>query len=189
MRIVQRDNDIVGKQTARDPRGDVVREIVVVSGKGGTGKTSIVAAFAKLAKERVVLGDCDVDASNLALLLPGQDMVKEPFFAGLKARIEKDKCSLCGDCVDVCRYDALIVGYDVVPEVDDRFQGIDWRIARTGAPILPGALGWLDCYVVQAIISGDHTIFVGEVADGDMCDSAEPLLYHNRQWCCLGQGF
>ena len=75
----------------------------------------------------------------------------------------------------------------LAPEVDDRFQGIDWRTARTGAPILPGALGWVDCYVVQAIISGDHTIFVGEVADGDMCDAAEPLLYHNRQWCCLAQ--
>ncbi len=96
-----------------------MREIVVLSGKGGTGKTSFVAAFAKLASKRIALGDCDVDASNLALLMPGQDVVEEPFFAGLRARVDKDRCSLCGNCVDVCRYDALTFDPGLVPEVDD----------------------------------------------------------------------
>ncbi len=96
-----------------------MRDIVVASGKGGTGKTSVIAAFAKLAKERIVLGDCDVDASNLALLMPGTDVEEEPFFAGLRARIDEDKCSACGNCVDACRFDAMTLGPDLFPVVDD----------------------------------------------------------------------
>jgi MinD superfamily P-loop ATPase len=96
-----------------------VREIVVLSGKGGTGKTSFVAAFAELAGKGVALGDCDVDASNLALLMPGEDVDEEPFFAGLRARIDENRCSLCSSCVDVCRYDALTMEDGQVPRVND----------------------------------------------------------------------
>jgi MinD superfamily P-loop ATPase len=84
-----------------------MREIAILSGKGGTGKTSFVGAFATLAKERVVLGDCDVDAANLALLLPGKDESEEPFFAGRRARIDEDKCAGCAACMAVCRFRAL----------------------------------------------------------------------------------
>lgn len=84
-----------------------MREIAILSGKGGTGKTSFVAAFATLANEPVVLGDCDVDAANLALLIPGTDDRPEAFFAGKKARIDEDKCIGCAACIDVCRFDAL----------------------------------------------------------------------------------
>jgi MinD superfamily P-loop ATPase len=94
-----------------------VREIVVLSGKGGTGKTSFVAAFAKLTKEKIVLGDCDVDASNLALLMHGKDVTEEPFFAGQRARVDHGLCTLCGECVDVCRYGAMTLGETL--EIDD----------------------------------------------------------------------
>jgi flavin reductase (DIM6/NTAB) family NADH-FMN oxidoreductase RutF len=73
------------------------------------------------------------------------------------------------------------------PEITDRFQGLAWFTAQTGAPILPGVLAWLDCHLRQAIPSGDHTIFVGEVAACAVCDGCDPLLYHHRNWRQLAQ--
>jgi flavin reductase (DIM6/NTAB) family NADH-FMN oxidoreductase RutF len=68
------------------------------------------------------------------------------------------------------------------PEVTDRFAGIAWLTAQTGAPILPGVLGWLDCHLFHTFPSGDHTIFVGEVVACGMCSDGAPLLYHRRNW-------
>lgn len=83
-----------------------MKEYAVFSGKGGTGKTSLVASFARLAPGAVAV-DCDVDAANLALLLPGEDEPERPFFSGWKARIDPQRCSGCGACAGVCRFDAL----------------------------------------------------------------------------------
>jgi flavin reductase (DIM6/NTAB) family NADH-FMN oxidoreductase RutF len=79
------------------------------------------------------------------------------------------------------------------PEVTDRFEGIAWLTAQTGAPILPGVLGWLDCHLRYAFAGGDHTIFVGEVAACGVCSDGgaprAPLLYYRRNWRRLeGQG-
>ncbi len=68
----------------------------------------------------------------------------------------------------------------------ERFQGIDYITAQTGAPILPGVLAWLDCRVRHAFASGDHTIFVGDVVDCGEQGDGLPLLYYNRGWRQLG---
>ncbi|GAF75316.1 unnamed protein product [marine sediment metagenome] len=83
-----------------------MREIVVLSGKGGTGKTVVVASLAALADNKV-LCDCDVDAANLHLVL--QPTVKETYeFWGLKvAVIDPEACTGFGLCVDACRFDAI----------------------------------------------------------------------------------
>jgi MinD superfamily P-loop ATPase len=93
-----------------------VNQLVVISGKGGTGKTSILASLACLAASTgpVVTVDCDVDAANLALLLPGEDIRVEPFWAGRRARIDADICLLCGSCADQCRAAAIRVGDSAV---------------------------------------------------------------------------
>lgn len=83
-----------------------MKEIVLISGKGGTGKTVMAASFATLAK-RVVIGDCDVDASNLYLLLHSEIKEKHDFYAGLIPHINLEKCINCGRCQEVCRFDAL----------------------------------------------------------------------------------
>ena len=83
-----------------------MKELVVISGKGGTGKTSIVASFASLA-EKAVIVDCDVDAADLHLVLQPQVQRREDFTAGSKARIKPGHCTACGKCEELCRFDAI----------------------------------------------------------------------------------
>jgi len=87
-------------------KGEFMKELVVISGKGGTGKTSIVAAFAALAKN-AVLADCDVDAADLHLVLEPKIKQKSDFSGGKKASIIAEKCIGCGKCQDMCRFDAI----------------------------------------------------------------------------------
>ncbi len=81
-------------------------EIAVISGKGGTGKSSISAAFATLS-EQVVLADCDVDAANLYILFNPTHEEEQIFVSGQKAIIDKSICTNCGECIDFCRFDAI----------------------------------------------------------------------------------
>ncbi len=83
-----------------------MKELVVISGKGGTGKTSVVASFAALA-ERPVLADCDVDAADLHLVLSPTVKHEEEFSGGKQARILPEKCTGCGTCLELCRFDAI----------------------------------------------------------------------------------
>lgn len=83
-----------------------MKEIVVLSGKGGTGKTSIVASFAALAQSKV-LADCDVDAADLHLLLKPKVKEKKEFWSGQVAFIDKEKCTECGLCQELCRFEAI----------------------------------------------------------------------------------
>jgi MinD superfamily P-loop ATPase len=83
-----------------------MRQIAIISGKGGTGKTSLSGAFVRLAG-RCVAVDADVDAANLALLLPGKDDSWRPFEAGRRAVIDPGRCNACGACLEACRFGAV----------------------------------------------------------------------------------
>lgn len=83
-----------------------MKELVVISGKGGTGKTSLTAAFAALAHE-AVLADCDVDAADLHLVLEPNIRKVSDFSGGKQAAIDAQKCIGCGRCEDMCRFDAI----------------------------------------------------------------------------------
>jgi MinD superfamily P-loop ATPase len=89
--------------TAASSRG---AELVVISGKGGTGKTSLVAAFCALEKN-LAIADCDVDAADLRLVLSPEHTTGGPFSGGKVAVIDKDRCAGCGACAAHCRFDAL----------------------------------------------------------------------------------
>ena len=93
-------------------------EIAVISGKGGTGKSSISAAFATL-DGKVVLADCDVDAANLYLLFKPSHEEESVYIAGHKAFINYDKCTNCGICKEYCRFDAIssLNGKIVISEI------------------------------------------------------------------------
>jgi MinD superfamily P-loop ATPase len=82
-------------------------EIVVLSGKGGTGKTSITASLAVLASENSVIADCDVDAANMHLLLAPDFGQSDEFYSGELASINQSQCSQCGICAEICRFDAI----------------------------------------------------------------------------------
>lgn len=86
--------------------GLTVKELVVISGKGGTGKTSVVAAFATLATSPV-LADCDVDAADLHLVLEPTIQRRETFSGGSQASIRAQDCTGCGRCREVCRFEAI----------------------------------------------------------------------------------
>lgn len=81
-------------------------EIAVISGKGGTGKSSISAAFATL-PEKVVLADCDVDAANLYILFSPAIEEEQVYVGGQKAKINYELCTNCGLCESYCRFDAI----------------------------------------------------------------------------------
>ena len=96
----------------------MLKQITVISGKGGTGKTTLVASFAALAENKVI-ADCDVDAPDLHLLLH-PEIIKKEEFKGLKVAVmDKTLCTECGICEETCRFNAIALtdesGYAVNP--------------------------------------------------------------------------
>ena len=89
-----------------------MKELVVISGKGGTGKTSVTASLAALAASPVI-ADCDVDAADLHLVLRPQIRESHEFLSGHEAVIRPADCSGCGICMDLCRFDAVRPDEDV----------------------------------------------------------------------------
>lgn len=89
-----------------------MREVVVISGKGGTGKTSLTAAFAHLA-ENAILCDLDVDAPDLHILLDPRVEHEEAFISGHEAVIDPARCTGCGVCLDMCQFGAVFENGEV----------------------------------------------------------------------------
>ncbi len=86
-----------------------MKEIVVISGKGGTGKTSITASFAILGGNEIIVADCDVDAADMHLLMEPNFGKAIDFYSGELAFIDPEACISCGKCQDICRFDAIFI--------------------------------------------------------------------------------
>lgn len=84
----------------------MIKELVIISGKGGTGKTSVASSFAYLAENKV-MADCDVDAADMHLILDPVVVSDKGFEGGRKAYIDHKKCTGCGECVRLCRFGAV----------------------------------------------------------------------------------
>ena len=91
-----------------------MKELIVISGKGGTGKTSVIAAFASLAESKV-LCDADVDAADLHLILHPQVRMRADFKSGHTADIDENKCTGCGQCLELCKFGAISDDFKVNP--------------------------------------------------------------------------
>lgn len=94
------------KPPALEETYDTYQELTILSGKGGTGKTTVAAAFSALSENRV-FADCDVDAANLKLLLSGKTLYAKEIRLGHEAVIDPFKCNKCGLCAEKCRFSAI----------------------------------------------------------------------------------
>jgi len=112
-----------------------MKEIVVISGKGGTGKTSIIAAFASLAENKV-LCDADVDAADLHLITDPEIKERHDFESGHTAIINQDKCTECGICRDLCRWNAISEEF-VVDSIECEGCGVCYYFCPEGAIDFP----------------------------------------------------
>ena len=95
-----------------------MKEIVIISGKGGTGKTSVTASLAVLGASNMVVADCDVDAADMHILMNPSPLKTEDFYSGFGAVIDPNLCIGCNKCQEVCRFEAITVTdqqYDVSP--------------------------------------------------------------------------
>lgn len=110
-----------------------MKEIVILSGKGGTGKTSIAGSFGVLAPRKVMV-DCDVDAANLHLLLAPEIQERHQFFGLKKAHIVPEKCSSCGLCEELCRFGA-VSGRSINPYLCEGC-GLCYHACPSGAVLL-----------------------------------------------------
>jgi len=91
-----------------------LRQLSILSGKGGTGKTSVAASFAALMPSKVV-ADCDVDAADMHLILDPRIERREPFVGGKAAKIDTGRCNGCGKCRELCRFGAVREDFSVDP--------------------------------------------------------------------------
>lgn len=112
-----------------------MKEIVVISGKGGTGKTSLTASFAVLGGKDAIVADCDVDAADMHLLLEPDFNEPEDFYSGELAYINQNECVRCGNCFDVCRFGGIDVvdGKHTVNELNCEGCGYCARVCPTEA--------------------------------------------------------
>ncbi|MCP4566872.1 MAG: P-loop NTPase [FCB group bacterium] len=95
-------------------------ELVIVSGKGGTGKTSLVGSLAALSRESVLV-DCDVDAADLHLILQNRLQQSSDFIGGKRASINEEKCLKCGICTEYCRFDAIKYEFSADSPFSERY--------------------------------------------------------------------
>ena len=91
-----------------------MKQVVFISGKGGTGKSTIVASLSLLVKNKI-MADCDVDAPNLHLLIQGERLRKNDYYGAELAIIDSDKCILCGICRETCRFGAISDDIKIMP--------------------------------------------------------------------------
>ena len=113
---------------------NIMKQIVILSGKGGTGKTVFTGALASLIDNKV-MADCDVDAADLHLLLDPKIEKKEEFRSGSTARVNQELCCHCGKCVTACRFDAVSADHIIDP-VSCEGCGYCSRVCPAGAIIM-----------------------------------------------------
>jgi len=146
-----------------------VKELVVISGKGGTGKTSLVASFAVLA-DRPVIADCDVDAADLHLVLSPRVKERHEFRSGHNAVIRQDDCIGCGDCLANCRFGAVLT-----PAVQN-----EWRMS-CGA-----SLNCRDCAYCERSCALRTNAIIGEMREA--LSKTRPAAYAIDPFACEGCG-
>ncbi len=150
-----------------------MKQLVVISGKGGTGKTSLVASFAALAESKVV-ADCDVDAADLHLVLAPEILERRDFVGGKSAKVMAENCVGCGKCAEVCRFEAVTLDgppSDVVAKTY-RIDEISCEGCGVCAHVCPaGAVDFSPC------VSGER--YVSETRHGTLVHARLGIAQEN----------
>jgi MinD superfamily P-loop ATPase len=146
-----------------------MKELVVISGKGGTGKTSLAASFAVLA-DRPVIADCDVDAADLHLVLSPRVKERHEFRSGHEAIIRQDDCTGCGKCLAHCRFGAVLT-----PAVQD-----EWRMSGGTR------LNRSDCAYCERSCESRTNAIIGEMREA--FGETRPAAYAIDPFACEGCG-
>jgi MinD superfamily P-loop ATPase len=156
-----------------------MKKLLIISGKGGTGKTTTSAAFIYFSKARA-FADCDVDAPNLHLLADfTNEAQKTVYYGSQKACIEEDKCNGCGKCRDYCRFDAITVtqGRYTVNEYACEGCGVCEITCPVHAVALhEDAAGTLSLYNEQAVFS-TATLKMGRGNSGKLVSAVKTALF------------
>jgi MinD superfamily P-loop ATPase len=146
-----------------------------MSGKGGTGKTTVTASFAYLSKadqdRTISLADADVDAANLHLLMQLKRFSKQRYFGGKKAFITSSECNGCGDCVMICRFDAIRVinGRAVINPLFCEGCNACVRFCHRVALRMENVhSGWIRYGKALDIVFSDGELFPGEETSGKL---------------------
>lgn len=105
-----------------------MKQLLVISGKGGTGKTSITAALAALARDKILI-DLDVDAPDMHLLLHPSPRRREPFVSGAVAQVRTEDCTACGLCAELCAYEAISLDDQGIASVEGDCEGCKLCVA------------------------------------------------------------
>ena len=131
-----------------------MKQLLILSGKGGTGKTTIASAFIKLAKARAY-ADCDVDAPNLHLIMSHEEMMKKDYYGMPKAVIDNSMCMECGICMEHCKFDAITldVAYKVDPFACEGCGVCEYVCPVKAITLQPEVAGELNLYVNDAVFS------------------------------------
>lgn len=133
-----------------------MKEITILSGKGGTGKTSVTAALASVA-QNAVFCDNDVDAADLHLIFEPIIKERHPFSSGAKAMIDPEICSRCGICMENCRFDAIHKNADGSIEID-QFKCEGCRLCERICPVA----------AVTSTLNTNNTWFVSDTRFGEL---------------------
>jgi len=161
-----------------------MKEIVVISGKGGTGKTTVTSALAAFLRKKVIV-DADVDAPDLHMLLKPEIERKNEFYGMKRAKIDLDLCVSCNRCIEVCRFDAISPDFVVDPFSCDGC-GVCPRVCPTDA------IEMLDTIAGHWFISRTrygpmiHALLeIGEENSGKLV----AILRHQAKFIAEGQGY
>jgi len=142
---------------------DIIKELVIVSGKGGTGKTSLAGALSSLFQDKVI-ADCDVDAANLHLIVaPEEVLSQKEFTGGKKALIDLKKCTQCNICRDVCNYNAISDEYIVDRALCEGCGACYFLCPAAAVEFTPQLAGY--CYTCST--SGDQIFVFAELLPGE----------------------
>lgn len=158
-----------------------MKQLLILSGKGGTGKTTVAGAFIHLSHAKAY-ADCDVDAPNLHLILKRNEIPKQSDFYGMaKAKINTDLCVYCGKCQQNCRFDAISsdIYYEVEPFACEGC-GVCEAVCSSGAiSLYPHNAGKLKLYTGDDTIFSTATLNMGSGTSGKLVTEVKKQLKAN----------